>query len=230
MKTAWCQQWEESERGWGVRPDGYSLHPSREAAERFLQKFAADRAKESRENGGQVPDEYTRPSGEMYECFVSDKIHAVLVASEHNGVYDCTLLTKGLVADKKYPIPKSKTEGRPDTNYLGQEEPPAPAALPQPVVGASQEPMNDYLKTLKLALTPEDVPTTAHFAILVFDKESAGDGYEPNHSHLYYVFTDKTLWEAALIGFALDKEYYRKPFVGLIVSGKAKVITRIEIK
>lgn len=47
-------QWEESERGWGTRPDGFSFHRSPEEASQYLKDFFAKQPKE-------VPDEYSRP-------------------------------------------------------------------------------------------------------------------------------------------------------------------------
>lgn len=54
------QKWEESERGWGTRPDGYSVHPNEEARQRFIDNYWANMPKE-------VPDEYSRPHGTPYE-------------------------------------------------------------------------------------------------------------------------------------------------------------------
>jgi hypothetical protein len=54
-----CQRWLESERGWGVRPDGYSIHPSVEALKEFVAKYNETLPKE-------VPDEYSRPQGDPY--------------------------------------------------------------------------------------------------------------------------------------------------------------------
>jgi len=64
----WCQQWEESERGWGTRPDGYTLHMTKQDAKDFAQRFM-DSQRQSFEDRGidGVPDEYTRPCGEPYE-------------------------------------------------------------------------------------------------------------------------------------------------------------------
>lgn len=66
MNQLVCQKWEESERDWGVRPDGYSLHPSEEARERFIKGYW-DRMPD------EVPDEYSRPSGSPYLCEVDDE-------------------------------------------------------------------------------------------------------------------------------------------------------------
>lgn len=51
------QEWEESERGWGVRPDGYSLHKDEASRKGYIEKYW---------NGmpDEVPDEYSRPCGE----------------------------------------------------------------------------------------------------------------------------------------------------------------------
>lgn len=46
--------WEESERGWGTRPDGYSLHNSKDEAIKFIRDYQSKLPKE-------VPDEYSRP-------------------------------------------------------------------------------------------------------------------------------------------------------------------------
>ncbi len=92
---------------------------------------------------------------------------------------------------------------------------------------------NDYLRDLHLAKTPEDVPVTAHWAILIFDKINTSDGYGGFYDEActrYYVFTDVTQWKWALGGMEQDKTYYRKPFVGLVVSAKAKLTTQVSIE
>ena len=62
------QKWEESERGWGERPDGYSVHKSEEDRVQFIDEYWA-RMKVAYKG---VPDEYERPCGKPYECEVSD--------------------------------------------------------------------------------------------------------------------------------------------------------------
>ena len=54
MKTVWCQLWEESEKGWGVRPDGYSLHSNQEDVKKYIKEYWDGMPK-------QTPDEYSRP-------------------------------------------------------------------------------------------------------------------------------------------------------------------------
>ena len=56
-----AQEWEESERGWGVRPDGVSLHVDEKAHAEFVKKFW-EREKSLNEGGG-VPDCYSREAG-----------------------------------------------------------------------------------------------------------------------------------------------------------------------
>lgn len=53
------QRWEESERGWGVRPDGYSIHPTEEARVLFCKAYWDTMPSE-------VPEEYSRESGAPY--------------------------------------------------------------------------------------------------------------------------------------------------------------------
>jgi hypothetical protein len=72
-KEAWCQEWEESERGWGVRPDGCSLHLTEEDAKAYVKGF---RARERERNpSGEVPDEYERTSGHPHKVLVPPALH-----------------------------------------------------------------------------------------------------------------------------------------------------------
>jgi hypothetical protein len=67
-------EWEESERGWGVRPDGFSLHSSIEESEKYLKDFFARQPKE-------VPDEYSRPVGTAKLIEVSESLHDYVVGN-----------------------------------------------------------------------------------------------------------------------------------------------------
>ena len=67
--TLWVQEWEESERGWGVRPDGYTLHLKNNDITKFLM---AMRTREAEIYHGETPDEYTRRSGSPYEWDTDD--------------------------------------------------------------------------------------------------------------------------------------------------------------
>lgn len=53
-KTVVCQTWEESEAGWGCRPDGVSLHKTSEDHKKFLDRVGTPGTAE----------EYSRPVGQ----------------------------------------------------------------------------------------------------------------------------------------------------------------------
>lgn len=61
--TVVVQKWEESERGWGVRPDGYSLHIDDVQRKLYIEAYWAKMPKEA-------PAEYSRPSGTPYKAVV----------------------------------------------------------------------------------------------------------------------------------------------------------------
>lgn len=63
------QKWEETERGWGCRPDGYSIHPDEAARKRYV---AAHWESMKKEFGEEAPDEYDRPNGTPYEAEVDE--------------------------------------------------------------------------------------------------------------------------------------------------------------
>jgi hypothetical protein len=66
MPRVIVQKWEESERGWGTRPDGYSIHPDEAARDRYMKAYWARQPKD-------VPDEYSRPHGTPYQADVPDE-------------------------------------------------------------------------------------------------------------------------------------------------------------
>lgn len=78
MKFVYCLLWEESERGWGVRPDGASLHLSTEDSAQFVKAYWAQQPDE-------VPDEYSRPSGKPKLIEVDDETYEKIEASK-NGI------------------------------------------------------------------------------------------------------------------------------------------------
>jgi len=81
----WVQKWEESERGWGCRPDGYTLHLKREDIAAFLRDIRA------RETAGMpanfIPDEYSRPDGIPYEWETDDEKLIEQVTKSDNGCW-----------------------------------------------------------------------------------------------------------------------------------------------
>jgi hypothetical protein len=70
--------WTESERGWGQRPDGASLHLNREDAAQYVKEYWAKMPKE-------VPDEYSRPDGDGVYADVAPAILKKIKASK-NGI------------------------------------------------------------------------------------------------------------------------------------------------
>jgi hypothetical protein len=74
--TVLCQIWQESERGWGTRPDGYSLHVSQEALIEYVDQYWKRMPDEP-------PDEYSSPAGAPYLVKV-DPTTAKAVARTQN--------------------------------------------------------------------------------------------------------------------------------------------------
>lgn len=70
------QDWLESERGWGIRPDGYSLHRTKADLDAFVRAYWQDMPDE-------VPDEYSRPCGEPYLVDVDESTYNLVLGSAH---------------------------------------------------------------------------------------------------------------------------------------------------
>jgi hypothetical protein len=75
-----CQEWEESEQGWGVRPDGCTLHLNEEGRVQFIDAYWARQPKE-------VPYEYSRESGRPYICLVDWETFKAIRDSAEGGVW-----------------------------------------------------------------------------------------------------------------------------------------------
>lgn len=75
MHIVTCQKWEESELGWGVRPDGYSLHVTEPDREKYIRNYWEKMPCET-------PDEYERPSGNPYICTVPTDLFEEIKNSE----------------------------------------------------------------------------------------------------------------------------------------------------
>lgn len=74
------QKWEESERGWGTRPDGYSIHQSEEDRQAYIREYMKGRDPDD------VPDEYDRTDGAPYWCEIDDddkRIEELRETSKH---------------------------------------------------------------------------------------------------------------------------------------------------
>lgn len=82
--TVIAQAWEESERDWGVRSDGASLHKTLEDCAAFRHEFWA---KEREDNpSGIAPDYYSRESGKPHEIEIGEELYEHLAASK-NGIW-----------------------------------------------------------------------------------------------------------------------------------------------
>ena len=69
------QKWEESERGWGTRPDGYSLHLTKADRVAFIEAYW-------RRMPDEVQDEYSRASGSPYSAEVDEATFARVKAGK----------------------------------------------------------------------------------------------------------------------------------------------------
>ena len=69
MNKVILQIWEESERGWGTRPDGCSMHIDLKERENYIQSIY-----DSRKSDESIPDEYERIVGEGVEAFIEDAL------------------------------------------------------------------------------------------------------------------------------------------------------------
>lgn len=80
-RTVIAQAWEESERGWGVRPDGASLHKNLEDCKAFCEEFWERERK--RNPSGTAPDEYSRESGKPHEVEVDGELWEHIAGSKN---------------------------------------------------------------------------------------------------------------------------------------------------
>lgn len=69
--------WEESERGWGTRPDGCSLHLGLDNYRKYLEEHWQGMP-------NFVPDEYDRPAGEPITITVTKDIYARVEKNDGN--------------------------------------------------------------------------------------------------------------------------------------------------
>lgn len=69
MKTIVVQKWMESERGWGIRPDGYSIHNTLADCHAYISRCMANQPEE-------IPDEYSYAAGAPFPLDVPDDVNA----------------------------------------------------------------------------------------------------------------------------------------------------------
>ena len=74
MNKIVLQLWEESERDWGVRPDGCSIHIDSAERERYIESIYSERR-----GSESVPDEYERVVGGAVEAYIEDPLFETLL-------------------------------------------------------------------------------------------------------------------------------------------------------
>lgn len=79
MKKVLQQDWVESERGWGKRPGGCSLHVGPEDRKLFVDKYWDGMPRH-------IPSEYPMPVGKPREVEVEDELYSK-VRNSNNGVW-----------------------------------------------------------------------------------------------------------------------------------------------
>jgi hypothetical protein len=85
MKPVVMMTWTESESGWGQRCDGATLHLSQDDLTAYIDAYWK-REKERNTSGG-VPDEYSRPDGDIGKIvLVDDELYDEVKATEHGRV------------------------------------------------------------------------------------------------------------------------------------------------
>ena len=75
----YAQEWHESERGWGTRPDGYSIHAVQSDVAAYVKAYWDSMP-------DFVPDEYSRPVGKPFLTEVDDDIAEQALNSKERGV------------------------------------------------------------------------------------------------------------------------------------------------
>jgi len=69
----YLQHWEESERGWGVRPDGCSLHFGLFEYDSYIKDVYKNR------DTVLVPKEYERIVGKLIGAYIKEDIYKILI-------------------------------------------------------------------------------------------------------------------------------------------------------
>lgn len=82
MKPIVVQEWEESEAGWGCRPDGFSLHLNNTDCETYIKQYWDEEKKLNK--GGKTPHEYSRQCGKPFLHDVEDYVYEALVKAKNS--------------------------------------------------------------------------------------------------------------------------------------------------
>jgi hypothetical protein len=98
VRTVIGQDWWERERGWGMRPDGFTLHLTTAARDAYIKYY-----NETYNNLPSAPDEYTKAEGDPKIVQVSEKIYKKLLKyKDKNGLWGrgASLCPDSLLDDK----------------------------------------------------------------------------------------------------------------------------------
>ena len=79
MNIALLETWTESERGWGSRNDGCTLHLTKEDYKKYVEEYWKTMP-------DKVPDEYSRPDGNLKAVVISDDLLKSLNESKKFGI------------------------------------------------------------------------------------------------------------------------------------------------
>ena len=80
----WAQTWTESEKGWGRRPDGHSLHIKKSDIGKYL---AVLRIHEAKAHGAEIPDVYSFPDSPPTLVEVTDERTIERLKASDHGVW-----------------------------------------------------------------------------------------------------------------------------------------------
>ena len=75
MKTVIFQSWIERERGWGMRPDGFTIHRTEADRQAYVKRYW-DSMPDS------VPESYSSPDGSPVAVSISEPAYAMLEGTE----------------------------------------------------------------------------------------------------------------------------------------------------
>ena len=81
MNKVFLQLWEESERVWGTRPDGCSVHIDLNTHKLYIEESYKDRSDE-------VPDTYERVVGNVMVAFVDDSLFDIIEVDKNIRLFE----------------------------------------------------------------------------------------------------------------------------------------------